>query len=143
MTGILALLLQTEDPTAQVGGAAAAGVGIVMMLVWLALIVLMIAGMWKIFTKAGEPGWAAIVPIYNLVVLLKIVGKPAWWVILMLIPFVNFVIAIILSLGLAQAFGKTAGFGIGLLLLPFIFYPILGFGSARYQGVPAGAPAMA
>jgi hypothetical protein len=143
MYGILALLLQTEDPGAQVGGAAAAGIGIVMGLVWLAVAVLLIASMWKVFVKAGEPGWAAIVPIYNLVILLKIIGKPAWWVILMLIPFVNFVIAIILSLGLAQAFGKSAGFGIGLLLLPFIFYPILGFGSARYQGVPAGAPAMA
>ena len=144
MPGILALLLQTEDPSAAVGGGAAAAIGGAMMLVWLAFAVLMIASMWKVFTKAGEPGWAAIVPIYNILVLLKIVGKPAWWVVLALIPFVNLIVFVILSLNLAQSFGKSAGFGIGLLLLPFVFYPILGFGSARYQGpVPGAATAMA
>jgi hypothetical protein len=106
-------------------------------LIYLAIIVFLIVAMWKIFTKAGQPGWASIIPIYNLIVLLKIVGKPAWWFLLLLIPLVNFIIMIILSLRLAAVFGKSGGFGVGLILLPFIFYPILGFGSAQYQGANA------
>ena len=116
------------------GGGIIAAMGMVVFLIYMAVIVLIIASMWKIFTKAGEPGWAAIVPIYNMVVLLKIVGKPVWWIILMLIPFVNIVIFVMLAIALAQCFGKGAGFGIGLILLPFVFYPMLGFGSAQYQG---------
>lgn len=100
----------------------------------LILLVVMIAAMWKIYVKAGEPGWAAIVPIYNLVVLLKIAGKPLWWVILFFIPIVNFVMCILVYLGLSERFGKGAGFGIGLAFLPMIFLPILGFGDARYIG---------
>jgi hypothetical protein len=101
---------------------------------YFAIIILLIAAMWKVFSKAGQPGWAAIIPIYNMYVLCKVAGRPGWWLILLLIPFVNFIILIILSIDIAKAFGKGAGFGIGLFLLPFIFYPILGFGSAQYQG---------
>jgi len=97
-----------------------------------------IVAMWKVFTKAGQPGWASIIPIYNLYIWCKIVGRPAWWIILMLIPFVNFIICIILCIDLAKSFGKGAGFGIGLALLGIIFFPILGFGSAQYQGPSAG-----
>jgi ABC-type sulfate transport system permease subunit len=124
-------MLQEEIPY---GGEAAAAFGMVFMLCWLAFMVLMIAAAWMIFSKAGEPGWAAIIPIYNVIVLLKVVGKPLWWFLLLCIPFVNFVVGIILSLELAKKFGQGTGFGIGLIFLPFIFYPILGFGSARYQG---------
>jgi hypothetical protein len=113
--------------------------GIGMMLVWCVIIILSIAGLWKVFEKAGEPGWAAIVPIYNIIVLLKIAGRPLWWVILLFIPVVNFIIAIMVSLDIAKRFGKSAGFGIGLALLGFIFYPILGFGDARYN--PSAVPA--
>ena len=107
-------------------------------IIWLAIVVLCIAAMWKVFTKAGKPGWAAIVPIYDVIVLLQIVGRPLWWIVLLLIPLVSLVIAIILCIDLAKSFGKGAGFGIGLLLLGFIFFPILGFGSARYVGPSAG-----
>jgi len=106
---------------------------------WLAFMILMIAACWKIFTKAGQPGWAAIIPIYNWYVLCKIVGRPGWWVILLLIPFINFIIGIILCIDLAKSFGKGVGFGIGLILLGIIFFPILGFGSAQYQGPAAGS----
>jgi Family of unknown function (DUF5684) len=106
---------------------------------YLAFTILMIAAWWKIFTKAGQPGWACIIPIYNLYVWCKIVGRPWWWILLMLIPFVNFIILIILIIDLAKSFGKGMGFGIGLLLLPIIFFPILGFGSAQYQGPAAGS----
>src|SRR5438128_37357 len=104
---------------------------------WLAFTILMIAAFWKIFAKAGQPGWACIIPIYNLYVWCKIVGRPWWWILLMLIPFVNFIVAIILCIDLAKSFGKGAGFGIGLALLAVIFLPILGFGSAQYQGPAA------
>jgi hypothetical protein len=100
--------------------------------------VLMIVALWKIFTKAGQPGWACLIPIYNIYILCKIVGRPGWWVILMLIPFVNFIIAIILFIDLAKSFGNGVGFGLGLAFLGIIFFPILGFGSSQYQGPAAG-----
>ncbi len=100
----------------------------------LAIIFLLIASFWKVFTKAGRPGWASIVPIYNAYIMLKIAGKPGWWLLLLFIPLVNIVIGIIVAIDLAKAFGKGAGFGIGLAFLGFIFYPILGFGDATYQG---------
>lgn len=122
------------------GGAAAAAGGIMFTLIYLAIIVLVIVGFWKVFEKAGQPGWAAIIPIYNVYILCKIAGRPGWWVILMFIPIVSLVIAIILSIDVAKSFGKGIGFALGLIFLGFIFYPILGFGSAQYQG-PAGSGA--
>ncbi len=95
--------------------------------------VFMIAAMWKVFEKAGEPGWAAIIPIYNVIVLLKIAGRPAWWILLYLVPLVNIVIAVMVSIDIAKRFGKGTGFGIGLAFLGLIFYPILGFGDAQYN----------
>lgn len=106
----------------------------------LAITVVAIAGMWKMFQKAGQPGWAAIVPFYNFYILLKICGRPGWWLVLFLIPFVNIVIAVITMLDLAKAFGKGVGFALGLIFLGPIFYCILGFGDAQYQG-PLAAPA--
>ncbi len=108
-------------------------------IIYLAIIVAVIAGWWKIFTKAGEAGWKSIIPIYNFIVILKIVGRDWWWVILMLIPIVNFIILIIVSLDLAKSFGRGTGFGIGLAFLSFIFAPILGFGSDTYKGPAAKA----
>jgi uncharacterized membrane protein YhaH (DUF805 family) len=108
---------------------------------WLAVTILMIAACWKIFAKAGQPGWAAIIPIYNWYILCKIVGRPGWWVILFFIPFINFIIGIIVCIDLAKSFGKGVGFAIGLILLGVIFFPILGFGSAQYQGPAAGGAA--
>ena len=103
----------------------------------LAIAVLVIAGFWKVFVKAGHPGWAAIVPIYNIYILLKIGGRPGWWLLLFLIPVVSFVIAIIVAIDVAKSFGKGTGFGVGLAFLGPIFYPILGFGDATYQGAVA------
>jgi hypothetical protein len=108
-------------------------VSVIIGLVYVVVIVVMIAAMWKVFTKAGQPGWAAIVPIYNLIVILKITGKPLWWFVLFLIPLVNFIAAIMVFVALAKAFGKGTGFAVGMLLLGFIFFPILGFGDAQYQ----------
>lgn len=106
----------------------------VVLIIQLAIVIVVIAGMWKVFTKAGQPGWAVLVPIYNGIVLLGIAGKPVWWIILFLIPIVNLIVALLVALAVAEKFGKSTGFGIGLWLLGPIFYPILGFGSAQYQG---------
>jgi hypothetical protein len=116
------------------GGGIAAAIG---GLLYLAFLALMIASLWTIFTKAGEPGWAAIIPIYNIIVLLKIVGRPIWWLVLMLIPFVNFIIGILVMIDLAKSFGQGAGFGVGMVFLPFIFAPMLAFGDSRYSGPSA------
>ena len=112
------------------------------MIVGLLIALLLIVAMWKVFTKAGQPGWASIIPIYNLYIWCKIVGRPGWWILLMLIPFVNIIVGIILCIDMAKSFGKGAGFGIGLALLGVIFIPILGFGSAQYQG-PSASPSVA
>jgi uncharacterized membrane protein len=101
---------------------------------YVAFIVLLIASQWKLYAKAGEPGWACIIPIYNLIVLVRIIGKPSWWVLLMLIPFVNIIFAIWACNLLAKSFGKDTGFTLGMLFLPFVFYPVLAFGGAQYQG---------
>jgi hypothetical protein len=118
---------------------AAAGVGVALyLIIVLAVYVLVVIGWWKIFTKAGQPGWAAIIPLYNIYTLLKVVGRPGWWLILYFIPLVDFVIHIIVNLDLARSFGKSAGYALGLLFLPVIFYPILGLGNSKYVG-PAAA----
>jgi hypothetical protein len=99
---------------------------------YFALLVAIIAGMWKTFVKAGQPGWACIIPIYHHMVLLEIVNKPIWWLILLFFPCLGIFAHIIVMIDLAKMFGKDALFGVGLALLPFIFFPILGFGAARY-----------
>jgi uncharacterized membrane protein YhaH (DUF805 family) len=110
------------------------GGSVIPLIVGLAFAVVIIASLWKVFTKAGEPGWACLVPIYNMYILLRIAGRPGWWILLYFIPIVSLVIAIIVSIDIAKAFGKGTGFGIGLAFLGFIFFPILGFGDAQYGG---------
>ncbi len=101
----------------------------------LALIVVLVAGLWKMFEKAGQPGWAAVIPIYNVYILLKVAGRPGWWLILFFIPIVNFVINIIVAIDIAKAFGQGAAFGFFLnFLLGGIGFVILGFGNYRYLG---------
>ncbi len=99
----------------------------------LVLAVFMIVTMWKVFAKAGQPGLCILIPIFNIYLLLKNAGKPGWWMLLLLIPIVNIFTLIMMNIGIANNFGKGAGFAIGLILFPFIFYPILAFGSAKYQ----------
>ena len=102
----------------------------------LAIIVLGIVAMWKVFEKAGEPGWAAIIPFYNLYVLFKITWGNGWYFLLLLIPIANVVITIITTFKLARAFRKGFWFGLGLLFLNPVFLGILAFGEPRYKGVP-------
>ena len=102
------------------------------LLIQLAIVAVVIVAMWKVFVKAGQPGWASIVPVYNLYIMVTIAGREWWWFLLMLVPFVNIVIGAIVSIDIARKFGKQTGFGIGLFLLPFIFYPILAFSQDQY-----------
>lgn len=136
MTGIPAVLLQSDAGVA--GLAALSGT---MLLVIFAFVIVCIIGFWKVFEKAGQPGWAALIPIYNAYILLKIAGRPGWWLLLMLIPLVNIVISLIIAMDVAKSFGQSAAFGIVLLfLLSGIGYLILGFGNYQYSG-PAAATA--
>ena len=118
------LLLFTGTAFArQASGAEAALVAMPMVIFSIIVGLFMIICQWKIFEKAGKPGWAAIVPIYNVIVLLQVAGKPEWWIILFLVPVANVIIAIITVIALAEKFGQETGFAIGMLLLPIIFYP--------------------
>lgn len=116
------------------GQAAAAGIGIGFVLLYIAILLVVLIGMWKVFTKAGKPGWAILIPIYNTIVMIEIAKRPIWWILLLFIPVVHIVIGIIIIIDIAKAFGKGAGFAMGLVFLPFIFYPILGFGDSKYTG---------
>src|SRR6266536_1295640 len=140
--GVMLLLVaafQEETGTRSGGGGLIAAIlGGGLGLVVLALTLVVIAGMWKVFVKAGKPGWASLVPIYNLIVLLAIVGRPLWWIVFFLC--LGPIGWILVSLDLAKAFGKEIGFAVGLMFLPVVFMPMLGFGDARYVGPAAGTP---
>lgn len=128
-----------QDPTGYYNTAAQAPAFTpLQIIIWLVVVVLLVASLWKLFTKAGKPGWAAIVPIYNTVVLLEIVGRPIWWIVLMFIPLVNIVVAIIVLHDLSRSFGKGVGMTILNIFLPFIGLPVLAWGDAKYEG-PAAA----
>lgn len=103
------------------------------LLMTLAVCLTIFAGMWAAFAKAGQPGWSSLVPVYNLYVMTKMAGKPAWWTLLCLVPLVGIVFLFLVHLEMAKAFGKGAGYAVGLLLLCFIFWPMLGFGDAAFQ----------
>jgi len=102
---------------------------------YVALVVFAILTVWRINRKANKPGWAAIVPVYNYVVVLEIVGRPIWWILLSFVPLVNIYVAFVVALDLAKSFGKSTAFGVGNFLVPIITYPILAFSkNARYVG---------
>lgn len=117
-----------------------AGIFLMIWLVCLALGIIAVIGMWKAFEKAGKPGWAALIPIYNILIMIEIVGKPTIWLLWLLIPCLNFVFIVWLYNLISKSYGKDEGFTVGLLLLGFIFWPILGFGNAKYLG-PSAAEA--
>ncbi|WP_461788703.1 DUF5684 domain-containing protein [Pedobacter sp.] len=121
-------------------GILAAGVFGTIIFISLIFTLPIVVGMWKTFQKAGKPGWACLIPIYNTYVMIEIVGKPSIWLLWCLLPCINFIFYIWLTNLISKSFGKDEGFTVGLLLLGFIFWPILGFGSAKYLG-PSAAEA--
>ena len=112
---------------------ASSSISPVIIIIYLAVLILLLASIWKVFQKAGKPGWASIVPLYNSWVMIQIAGKPSWWFFMMFVPFANIVFAIMLYVEIAKRFGKGGGFAALLILLPFVGFPILGFGKAQYQ----------
>jgi Family of unknown function (DUF5684) len=104
----------------------------IFVLLYLAFIIFIIAGTWKTFEKANQPGWACIIPFYNYYIMGKIGGVKNWW--LIFIPIVNIYIIFVIMIAIAKSFGKDAAFGVGMVFLGFIFFPLLGFGSAVYIG---------
>ena len=119
-------------------GIAAGGIAAAIIIYFLFVLVLsifMIVCMWIVFEKAGQPGWGAIIPIFNTILMLKIAGKPIWWVILFFIPLVNIIVGIMMINGISTNFGRGIGTTLGLIFLSFIFWPILAFGSAEYNPV--------
>ena len=121
------------------GAAIAGGVLLVFFLIYFAIIAVMVVSMWKLFTKAGKPGWAAIVPIYNTIIMLEISGRPVWWLLLMMfVPFFGAWVAIVAIIDFAKSYGKSTGFGVLVALVPIVGYPMLAFGKNSYVG-PAAA----
>lgn len=118
------------------GGIVAAILGI-FLIPLIVITVILIISHWKIYTKAGKPGWATLIPFYNVIVLLEIIGKPWWWLFLILIPCTSLIFAIWATNLLSKSFGQKEGFTVGLLLLPYVFYPILAFGNYQYLGPSA------
>jgi hypothetical protein len=116
--------LAVEDPGSPV-------LGYIFML---AVSVAFIATLWKLFQKAGRPGWFSLIPLYNLIVLCEIAGKPVWWAAMLICPVVNILFLVLLSFALAKRFGQGAGFGMGLFLMGPVFYPLLAFGGSNYEG---------
>ena len=114
-----------------------AGAGIVSLIISLVMVVITIVAYWKLFTKAGKPGWHSIIPFLNFYDLFEIAGMNGWFFLLLMIPIANIIIAIMLFLNLAKAFGKGVGFAIGLIIFEWIFILILAFGSAKYIGKQA------
>lgn len=110
-------------------------------IIYLAVTIIGLIGLAQTFAKAGKPRWGVLIPIYNVLLLLQIAQRPIWWFLLLLIPGVNVVVAIVLSIDIAKVFGKGAGFGWGLAFLGFVFYPIIGFGDAAYLPTAAHDPA--
>lgn len=134
IVSVLALLPTQQDDGGLLGGV----FGLAAFCCWAIVLLMYLAGTWQIYSKAGRPGWAAIIPIYNIWVLQDIVGRPNWWIILYFIPFVNFIVFAINMWDLSRSFDKSIGYTIGLIFLPFIFVLVLGFGDAQYYG-PAAA----
>ena len=131
------LLAQNDDA----GGAIAALVGMLCQCaMFLIFVVPTIAGMWKVFEKAGQPGWAALIPFYNAFVLTQVARKEILWFILTLVPCINIVALIVICIDVAKNFGKDPIYGVGMAFLPFIFFPILGFSDARYLAAPPTTP---
>src|ERR1700730_12806536 len=124
-------LAQATVSTSADGGGAGSIIGSV---VWLAVTVALIVGVWKLFAKAGQPGWASLIPIYNTITMLRITGRSGWWILGMMVPLLNFYVIIRLVFDLARVFGRGIGFGFGLLFLFPIFMLILAFGDAVYVG---------
>lgn len=108
-----------------------ADVGVLFLVAVAAVAVLLVSSLWRLFERAGEPGWASLVPIYGQLVLLRIAGMSGWWIVLLVVPYLGVIAALPVCIALARRFGRGVPFGIALWLLPFVFAPILAFGESK------------
>ena len=122
-----------EDAAVGIFAGALAGMGTMLLISGIIGLVMIIA-MWKMFSKAGRPGWAAIVPIYNVIVMIDIAGLEWWYLLLLLVPIANIVAIFKIYIGVAENFGQSTGFGVAMVFFSIICMPILAFGSAEYVG---------
>lgn len=106
---------------------------ILILFILILFILVPIISLWKLFEKAEQSGWAAIVPLYNFIILMRVVNKPWWWALLCIIPYIGFIWMVWSHNLLVKKFGKTELFTVGLIFLPFIFFPILAFGNNEYN----------
>lgn len=133
MLGLLQNFGETVYYTTSASDSGGLSVGV--LLFWLAIWIVGIVAMWKMFEKAEEPGWKSIIPFYNAYTLCRIAGRNGWWMLGLLVPFVNIVVLLIVSIDLAKHFGKSTVFGVvGLWIFSFIGMLILGYGDAKYVG---------
>lgn len=106
-----------------------------MMLIFILVFLTMwIVGGWTMFQKAGQPGWACVIPIYNMIVLVRVARLPAWWVLLAIIPYIGWLFGLVVHVSVANRFGRGVLFGLCMGVLPFVFYPVIGLGNSRYEG---------
>lgn len=126
-------MYEMEEATSGIFAGILAGMGTSLLICGIIGLVMIIA-MWKLFSKAGRPGWAAIIPIYNVIVMLDIAGYDWWYMLLLLIPIVNIVVLFKVYIGIAENFGKSTGFGVAMVFFSVICMPMLAFGSAEYIG---------
>ena len=124
-------MLISEAPEATILGFLA-GLGVIFWVISLAIAIFKIVCLWKVYVKAGKPGWASLIPIYNFIVYLNIVGLSGWYILILCIPIVNLIFGLYLEFRLAKSFGKSGAFAVGLILLNTIFVAILAFGDAKY-----------
>lgn len=115
-----------------------AAFAIVFGIIYFAMIVLIVVAQWIIYEKANQSGWAILIPIYNSIIMLRIIGKPWWWIFLFLIPLVNIVFVVWKTNLLSKSFGRDEGYTVGLIFLPYVFYPLIAFSKDKYIG-PAGS----
>ena len=112
-------------------------IGILFLIVlWISIIAFAIVSQWKVFEKAGQPGWAVFIPIYNIIIMLKIANKPWWWIFMFMIPIANIVFLIMMLNRISLSFGKSSGFTVGLIFLSLIFWGILAFDKSEYKMLP-------
>jgi hypothetical protein len=132
------ILLYSDYGNSSAGGAAFGISMLIFLVLILALVVLMVASNWKLFEKAGKPGWAAIVPIYNTITMLEIAGKPIYWIGLMMIPYIGIIWGIWTLNVFVKSFGKSSGYALGVIFLPFIFLPMMAFDKNTVYVGPGG-----